>query len=152
MIARSGLFVLFLIFAGAPVSAQAQTGSVQGTIKDSTDAVVPNAEASLKTSDGVIVKSTVSDATGAYALLGLPTGSYTLLVSARGFKPFVRAGVSVTDSTTTTIDVPLDVAQSVSSVEVNAKADPFQVVPDVPTKSVFGLDLPVEETPRSSPL
>ena len=148
-IARFGLYFCLLAGVTRPVFAQTSAGVVQGTVKDSSDAVVPNAQATLKTADGVTVKTTLSDASGAFTLSGLAMGTYTLSVTAPGFQPFLAANVSVTGAKTTTVDVALVLAKSSSQVEVSAKLDPFQVVPDAPTKSVFGLDLPIEETPRS---
>jgi iron complex outermembrane receptor protein len=48
-----------------------------------------------------------------------------------------------------TLDLPLELALTTGTVSVEASIDPFNVVPDQATDSLFGLDKPLEEIPRS---
>lgn len=148
-LARSFFVLTAFVLPVSPLLAQTSLGSIQGTVKDSSDAVVPDAIETLKTSAGVVVKTSVSDSAGNFTLTNLPSGVYSLSVTAKGFQPFVMQSVTVTDVKVTEVAIPLVLARSSSQVEVNAKADPLEVVPDAPTKSVFGFDLPIQETPRS---
>ncbi len=148
-LARFTLLSLSLVFSSSAILAQNPLGSVQGTVKDSSDAVVPDALATLKSAAGVVVKTTLSDASGVFSLADVPAGAYSLSVTAKGFEPFAMPNVTVTASKISEVAVSLALARSSSQVEVSAKADPLEVIPDTPTKSVFGMDLPIEQTPRS---
>ena len=110
---------------------------------------MPDAEVTLKSPAGALIKSTLSDASGVFTLSGLPAGAYSLSVSAKGFQPFTLDGVVVSGTQTVSVNIPLALAKSSSQVDVNAQVDPFQLVPETPSKSVFGLDLAVVDTPRS---
>jgi len=142
-------FSLSLLFGSSAILAQNPLGSVQGTVKDSSDAVVPDALATLKSAAGVVVKTTLSDASGVFTLADVPVGGYSLSVTAKGFEPFAIANVTVTAAKISEVAVSLALARSSSQAEVNAKVDALEVIPDTPTKSVFGMDLPIEQTPRS---
>lgn len=124
--------------------AQANLGMIRGTVKDSSDAVVPGATVTLKGLPAV-----TTDSTGAFFFPAAPAGTYELSVEASGFQPFVQPEVKVEAGKTGSFDVALVIKRSADTVEVTAKVDPFEVVPDRPTNSVFGLDLPVLEIPRS---
>jgi iron complex outermembrane receptor protein len=146
---RALIYVCPLLCEATPLLAQVPSGSVKGTVKDSSEAVVPDAEVTLKSAAGAAVKTTLSDAAGAFTLSDLPVGAYSLSVTAKGFQPFNLDAVMVNGSQPTNVSVPLALAKSSSRVDVNAQADPFEIVPDAPSKSVFGLDLPIVDTPRS---
>ena len=128
---------------------QAQTplkATLSGTIKDSTGAVINTGVVSLKDSAGAIQKTT-ANAAGAYSLSGLAAGTYSLDVTASGFTESTQ---SVTlAAAAVTLDITLQVAQDVSSVSVDAKVDPYNVVPTAPTDSLFGFDQKLEDIPRS---
>ncbi len=93
---RAALRVILVALAGAAVAAaQSFTGSILGTIRDSSGAVVPNASVTV-VNVGTNVKSTVlSNEHGNYVAPLLPPGNYALEVSAAGFKKFVRDGVTL---------------------------------------------------------
>ena len=72
------------------------TGVITGTISDTDNK--PIAGASVSAGSGVVT----SDSQGVYTISsGLPTGSYTVTVSAHGYQDQNRAGVSVTAGSTT---------------------------------------------------
>ena len=78
-----------------------QTGSVQGTIRDSAGAAVAGA---IVTVDGTALRST-ADQKGAYVLRGIPTGPRILRVRAIGFSP--RTATLQVGATTLTQDFTL---------------------------------------------
>ncbi|HEV2485508.1 MAG TPA: carboxypeptidase regulatory-like domain-containing protein [Terracidiphilus sp.] len=91
----SGLAALLLLLSGALSSpAQAQTGSIHGTVADPSGAVVPSASITL-TSQGGDSKFAISGGDGAFAIDSLEPGSYTISVSAEGFAPFDPLAVQV---------------------------------------------------------
>lgn len=84
---------LFLLLSFAPVLAQTTTGSIVGTVTDSTGAVVAEATITVTNVDTGTTVKTTSDSSGNYVVTPLPVGNYTVTVEARGFKKSVSEGI-----------------------------------------------------------
>jgi len=73
----------------AATQAAAQTageGAIEGTVKDSTGAVIPNATV-IATNTGTNIATTrISSSAGFYTITPLPPGTYSVEVSAKGFR------------------------------------------------------------------
>jgi flagellar hook assembly protein FlgD len=67
------------------VMAQTGAGSIQGTITDSSGAVVSEAKITAVNTATNATRSTTSSASGAYAIANLPIGSYNVSVEKNGF-------------------------------------------------------------------
>ncbi len=81
------LFTLFLAFT-VPALPQASTGSVKGTVRDATTAVVANAALELtNTATNVSARTTTNEA-GFYIFPGVVPGQYRLTAEAAGFERF----------------------------------------------------------------
>ncbi len=103
----------FLSLAQTTVS----QGSIQGTVIDQTNAVVPGATitiTSLATGQVVTVKTT---STGTYNSGGLPVGDYQVRVQAKGFKT-EQLTIPVQITVTSSGNVKLEVGQETTTVEV----------------------------------
>src|SRR5690348_11329060 len=77
-------------------SAWAQTGSVaqiNGTVKDSTGAVLPGVEVKVTQTETGFNRAAISSETGAYTLPSLPVGPYKLEASLPGFKTYAQTGI-----------------------------------------------------------
>ncbi|MGA2169461.1 MAG: carboxypeptidase-like regulatory domain-containing protein, partial [Terracidiphilus sp.] len=82
--------LLILLSLGAKVApAQAVTGSLLGTVQDSSGAVVPGANVTL-TNDGTnITNDTITGPQGFYTFPNLNPGQYRVTVEAKGFKKLI---------------------------------------------------------------
>ena len=121
--------------------------TISGTVKDPTGATVAGAIVTLvdgKTSSKLQVPTGEA---GQYVFSGLTPGNYTVQVAAPGFSAFEKP-VSVA-AEPVKVDIALILAQETSQVSVEAKIDPYNVVPTQPTDRIFGLDQKLEEIPRS---
>ncbi len=78
------------VFVSFSALAQETTGGLQGTVKDATGAVMPNAKVVVTSSTLAGSKEIVTDGSGYYRFANLPPGSYTITVTAKGFKTFKR--------------------------------------------------------------
>ncbi|HWF10310.1 MAG TPA: carboxypeptidase regulatory-like domain-containing protein [Bryobacteraceae bacterium] len=101
---------------------QAGTGTITGTVTDSTGAVVANAPVEVRNAGTNVPYPTVSTATGAYTVSQLPPGSYSVSASAPGFKKLIRAGITVDAGQTLPLDLTLEVGSNTESVTVTAEA------------------------------
>src|SRR6201996_7408476 len=86
-------FLAFFLLAVTSVFAYGQAisvngGSIQGTITDSSGAAVPGATVVIATPDTGYSHSLKSDSAGFYEVGPLNPGSYTITVSASGFKQY----------------------------------------------------------------
>ncbi|MBV9481846.1 MAG: TonB-dependent receptor [Acidobacteria bacterium] len=74
----------FAVLMGAMVAvAQTDRGTIAGTVKDSTNALLPGARVEVKENG----RAVVSDAQGQFLIPDLPAGNYTLNTSYAGFSP-----------------------------------------------------------------
>ena len=108
--------------AGTQGNAQiAGTGNIQGTVADSTGAVVPNAPITLTDQSTLVAHRTTSDSAGVYVFPGIPVGKYNLTVMAPGFRTYERTGIVLEVGSNIAINPDLAVGSAQSKVEVHAE-------------------------------
>src|SRR5450432_2016553 len=98
------------------------TGSVLGVVHDSSGAVVSGAKIVATNLQTNFKLETVSGSDGAYRILALPAGTYTLTVTADGFQTFTETGVEVKVNDQLHYDVNLKVGSVSDHVEIVANA------------------------------
>src|SRR6266852_5422812 len=118
------VFALILLFCAAAI-AQETTGGLQGTIKDPSGAVVPNAKVVVTSTSLVGTKEIETDTAGYYRFANLPPGTYTITVTAKGFKPVKREGLILEVGHLPSIDFALEVGAAETVVEVSAASVPL---------------------------
>ena len=114
------------LFAGAAVfvAAQTSTGTINGTVLDSTGAVVPNAQVRLLGTDtGELVRELTTGDDGTFVAPLLRPSTYTVEVSAQGFKKLVRTGIGLRVDDTLNLRLPLELGSAAESVQVTASAE-----------------------------
>ena len=114
------VFVCALLLVVGSVVAQETTGGIQGTVKDPSGAVVPNAKVVVTGSALVGSKELDTDSSGYFRFANLPPGTYTITVTASGFKTFKRGGLLLEVGHLPTSDVLLEVGSTSVTVEVSA--------------------------------
>jgi hypothetical protein len=117
-----------LLFIAMVTSSYAQItqGGVAGTVKDSSGAIVPNANITLTNRDTNVSLKTQSTSSGTYVFESVPVGAYTLKADAPGFKTYVLAGIEVHVQSVVTADVPLAVGEVSQQVSVTSAAPLLQ--------------------------
>src|SRR5688572_23615311 len=111
----------FLLFA-VPAFAQTDRGTVTGAISDGTGAVIPGVSVVATNTQTNARHETFSTERGNYTLVQVPAGVYELDVELRGFRRYVRQGITVLSAQTLRIDVALEVGASTEEITVNADA------------------------------
>jgi iron complex outermembrane receptor protein len=137
----------FLLCSLAAAGWAQSPATLSGTVKDPTGAVVVQAVVSLTDTKTSTKKQTITNDAGAYSFTDLAPGDYMIEVSAPGFAAFQKQ-VPLT-AEPAKIEIALSLAQESGAVSVEAKVDPYNVVPVLPTQSLFGFDQKLEEIPRS---
>jgi Carboxypeptidase regulatory-like domain len=118
--------VIALLLLCATALAQVQTGTISGTVRDSTGAVIPNAHVTIKNLDTGATRDTVTNAQGGYTVPGLPPANYQVDVAAGSFSNF-KQNVAVTVGGFATVDATLGLAAASTTVEVSAQQEAVQV-------------------------
>src|SRR5436309_12877545 len=91
-ISRPLLALMVVLLSAAHVRAQA-TAQINGTVADSSGAVLPGVTVIAIQTETGFRREAVTDGTGSYALLNLPTGPYRLEATLSGFRTFSLTGL-----------------------------------------------------------
>ncbi len=115
--------LVFLALLSIPFAVQAQTatGSVNGTITDSTGGAVPAATVKLTNQATRIETTRSTNDYGTFVFVNVQPGTYVLRVSQPGFKEAEIAPFTVGVSQSATVDVKLDVGAVSEKVDVTAE-------------------------------
>jgi len=101
--------------------AQQLTGTLSGTTKDSTGAVVTNAKITMKNELNGDTRTTVSNGSGYFSVTAIQPGTYTVTVSAPGFKEWEQKGVAFAQGDDRTLpQIALQVGATTETVEIFA--------------------------------
>jgi len=114
--------VVVSMFLSAAVSWAQTTGSISGTVKDSTGAVLPSAKVMLLNEETGISRTVQSDASGRYSAPSLGLGNYRVTGSLEGFQTEIRTGIVLTVGREAVVDLTLTVGAVSQSVEVTGEA------------------------------
>ena len=114
------LWVMAVLMFASFASAYAQqiTGSIVGTVKDQTGALINSASAKAVNVDTGYSRVAPTNAYGQYRIDYLPVGKYTLEVDAKGFKRFVQQSISLDVDQVATIEAILTVGAANETVTV----------------------------------
>jgi hypothetical protein len=117
---KKAFWLLAVSLLGASLSAWAQipTGSIVGTVTDSTGAVIPNAKVTVANSAKGFTREFTSNTSGEYGAISIPLGDYTITGEASGFQKLVRTGITLTVGQTQRVDLTMTVGQVTQEVTV----------------------------------
>ena len=120
MFRRLSAILVVLALTGSLAAAQSTTGTIQGTVKDNQDAVVPAATVTIRNSDTGATRTLATDGSGSYRFLNVPVGIYELTVELAGFSKHVRSGITLSLNQDAIINVQIQPAGLTESVQVTA--------------------------------
>lgn len=111
------LLVIVVCSASAAV-AQRITGSIAGTVKDNQGGMVTTATITATNVETGLVRNVSVGADGAFLVQYLPVGTYTVEVTATGFKKYVQENVVVAVDQTSSLAVTLAVGLVTQTIQV----------------------------------
>src|SRR5579884_64737 len=92
---------------GAPTSPAAtgtrSTGSLHGTVEDTTGGIIPGATVTLMSPTGQVIKQTTAGADGSYTFRGIAPGTYSIVATYAGLQQQNPISVSINRVTTSTL-------------------------------------------------
>jgi hypothetical protein len=115
-IALSLAFVLLTL--SAALSWAGAGGSVSGTVRDASGAVLPKATVTATNIDTRVRQTVPTDDKGFYAFPSLPVGHYDLEVQGAAFRPYRRTGIVIDANSRLTVDAVLKVGSQGDVVTV----------------------------------
>ncbi len=118
------LFALCLaLFATSAMAQTATTGTIEGTVTDVNDAVVPGVTVTVTSPNLIRAQSATTDDNGTFRILNLPPGRYAVTIEAsKGFARFEQSDVEVNLSKTSSVDVRLQAEGAAASVDITTTA------------------------------
>ncbi len=120
----------FLSVSSTTSFAQTFRGAISGTVVDGSGAVVPGAEVTAVEVSTSTTHKTITSSAGEFSFANMPLGSYTVSISASGFKSIKVDKVPVTAGETYTLPIKLTVASAGETVEVTADSLSLDTVTD----------------------
>jgi hypothetical protein len=124
-VARLAVHVLVAIFCltlvASPAAAQVG-GSLSGTVKDPSGAVVPGVSITATNTVLNTMFNTVTDGQGLYSFPKLAVGRYDLTLQIEGFKPLKRTGIQVDADSALQINATLELGEQSETVTVSVNA------------------------------
>ena len=118
-IALQALSMMVLLLFATTVRAQvAGTGNIQGTISDSTGAVIANANVTLTNVATQVAQATKTDGSGVYVFPNISVGTYSITVGMAGFQTYTESGIVLEVGSNISINVKMTVGTANEKVEV----------------------------------
>jgi outer membrane receptor protein involved in Fe transport len=127
-------FALVVLFCS--LASFAQTGSIVGTVTDSSGAVVQGADVTVRNTATNETHKATSSASGSYSISELPIGPYEVTARKEGFKLFRLPSIELSVAQALTVDPKL--APGAASEEVTVRADRTQEI-DLETSQISNL-------------
>lgn len=135
--------LLFAPFVWAQISS---TATINGSVTDTTGAVVAGAKVTITNEGTGVSIDTVSNGDGSFVVAGLAVGSYRATVVKQGFQTYVENHIVLHPAVVSTVNAGMRVGQVSTEVTVSASAAQVQtatpeVSSDVSEKQVATLPL-----------
>jgi hypothetical protein len=125
-----GSFFIVLFAASIAFAQGASTASIAGTVRDSSNSVLPGVTVTATQTATGIARTAISDETGRYTISSLAVGPYKLEFMLQGFRTSVQTGIVLQVGANPTINAALELGNVEESVTVQGES------PLIETRSV----------------
>lgn len=127
-LSRTLAFLAVTCLISSPVHAQGAvtTGSLSGTVADTSGAILPGADIVAKNNATGAETTSVTDAAGRFTIPALEPGTYTVTISLAGFKTVVLPDVPIVTATPATIRPVLEIGTLEETVVVTGASEIVQ--------------------------
>ena len=97
-------------------------GTIAGTVKDPSNAVVRNAIVKATNINTGVQQQVTTNDVGFYSFPNLPVGRYDIVIQKAGFKLYRRAGIGIDANGSEVVDAALEVGETTEAITVNEAA------------------------------
>ena len=122
MFSRTAAFLAGIALASSLVFAQGFTGTITGTVKDESGAVLQGAVVMAKHTETGLARSAVTDSSGGYSIPSLPVGAYEITAEEAGFKVEQVRGIDLVVAQEAVVNVTLQVGNVQQRVTITGEA------------------------------
>ncbi|HSU18767.1 MAG TPA: TonB-dependent receptor [Acidobacteriaceae bacterium] len=130
-LAAAACGLIFVLAAGL-ARAQSNSGSLSGTVADSTGAVIPGATVTIANTLSGFNRTATTDSSGHFQFVNLPFNPYQISVRMAGFQSFTKR-VDINSVVPQALPVALSIATSNTTVNVEATVDLTEQDPNAHT-------------------
>jgi len=116
------VLVMLLVFAGGLFGQAGATGTILGTVTDSSGAIIPNVKVTVTNTGTNIAFRTTSGSAGDYYAPSLSPGTYSVSAEVKGFEKSVTTGFTLQVDQKVRIDLALKPGAVTETLEVTAQA------------------------------
>ncbi len=113
---------IWVALSAVSLFAQFSTGTILGTVRDNTGAVIPGVTVTARNTGTGLTRTTLSNEDGSYRFPQLPVGTYEVRSEQQGFTTEVRSGVTLAVGQEAVLDFALKVGAVAETVEVTGEA------------------------------
>ena len=122
-VVRISVYLTVLLMLSGRLFAQGgATGTILGTVTDSTGAIVPNVKVTVTNTATKVVFQTITNSSGDYNAPALNPGSYTISAEAKGFQKTVTTAITLTVNQHERVDLALKPGAVTETIETTAQA------------------------------
>src|SRR5262245_61895578 len=130
MLIRSGMGCLLALtltaLLAAPASAQVDTGTISGTVKDESGGILPGATVTITHEGQQLTLTSVTRGDGSYIFTPIRTGAYLIEVEFPGFRKGIRRGITVGIQDQVRVDFVLQTGTLTEDVTVTGSSPLLQ--------------------------
>ena len=140
------LVFTFIFTFSTNAVAQVLEATLYGVVQDSSGAILPGVNVTVTHQGTTLMRDTVSDSRGEFALPALPPGTYTVRIELSGFRTYENKGLSLNAGQTVRQTFALEVGALAETVTV---AENAPLIETATTAQVQSLGEEVREIPVS---
>src|SRR5579872_2959079 len=115
------LIAVGILAALSSLAAAQDTGSITGTVRDKSGAVIVNATVTISSAAANITRTLSTNADGDFLAASLPGGTYKLAVAAPGFRKFSANNIALRVTQKARVDVTMEVGDTQNIVVVEGQ-------------------------------
>ena len=119
---RFSCFILAAVCLLAGTARAQNTGTITGTVKDASGAIMPGATITAKHVETGLTRTAQTDSSGNYTIPSVPIGAYEVTAEASGFNKEVRSGINLVVGQTAVVNMSLQVGAVEQQVTVTGEA------------------------------
>jgi hypothetical protein len=116
------LLAVVVISLGSPAYAQLTRGTISGTVKDKTGALLPGVTVTITNNATGVARAVQTNESGFYRAPALEPGTYTVRTELQGFKVLENREVPVQPAGEATVDFTLELGGLTETVDVTAES------------------------------
>lgn len=120
------VIVSFLLLGISRLYSQVSGGTIEGIVTDPSGAVIPNATVTIRNEATNVINSTKTNEVGRYSVPSLLPGSYSVTVTAPGFRSESQTNATLTVGAVQAVNFSLSIGVQAQQVQVTTSASRVQ--------------------------